>query len=149
MEDVLAEDFAAFQVCRLGGGAEDADPGRSEGIDQTAHQWRFRADDHEVNRVFSNGLENCVGVGRRNRQIGGMAGGAGIAWGDEDIPPITGEFPGEGILATAAPDHQNSFRTVHGASCRHCWFASARATPRRHQQKKTRSPRHGPRGASG
>src|SRR6185503_4015898 len=108
-EQVLAEDLAAFELGRLPGGAEDLQPVVLEEVDDALAERAFGADDREVDGVLLRELEEPLEVVRVDVDALGVLGDSGIAGrrvqlGEEGR---TRNFPGQGVLASAAADEED------------------------------------------
>src|SRR5690606_40824277 len=96
-------------------GAEDVQFAGAEQVDDTGHQRRFRADDGQLHVLFREVRQLLDGQHVDGNVLAlGFGGGARVAGRDEDLldARILRDFPGQGVLATAAADDQYVHRVV-------------------------------------
>lgn len=108
-EDALAEDFAAFELCRGFGGAEDTKAFGLKGIDDSEGQGGFGANDGQIDFGGFDELQKGGDIGGRDGDIGCIQGGASISWGNKDVldSRTLPNFPGHCVFATTVSNHQN------------------------------------------
>ncbi|MNM95823.1 hypothetical protein D3C81_1082820 [compost metagenome] len=109
-QEVLGESLGAFQLgCALGW-AKAVQAAAAEQVDDTGNQRAFRADDGQGD-VFLSEIGQLFQGGNVDVDILalGFGGGAGVAWGNENLfdPWVLGNFPGQGVFTTTATDNQN------------------------------------------
>src|SRR5690606_20583003 len=126
-EEVLGEGLAAFELRGGGGGAEDAQAGFAEAVDDAGDQRAFRTDDGERHAFVAREREQAIDVGRGDVGVAALAfgRGAGVAGGDEHLVHARGlcELPGQGVLASAGADDEDlhawiSLRVPRGSGLR-------------------------------
>ena len=108
VEDLLAEDLAALELGRPGGGTEDSQPGGGEGIDDARHQRRFGPDDGEVDAAILGQFQKPGNIGGGDGHIFGNGRRARVSGGDQHFGAVANQFPGQGVFAAAAANDQNS-----------------------------------------
>ena len=117
-EDLFGEDLAAFQL----GGAfvwpEDPEVPGLKNVHDAGAQWRFGANDGEVDLLLGGERGQGIDVGGRDRHAFGQVGDAGVAGSSKEIrdPPALGEFPDQRVFAPAVSDDED----FHADFSRHC-----------------------------
>ena len=114
VQDLLAENLAALELRRLGGGAEHPQSGGREGIDDAGDERRLRPDDREIDAALLGELHEAGDVGRRHRHVLGDRRRARVAGSHEHLRAVAGQLPGEGMFAAAAAYDQNTAGCGHG-----------------------------------
>ena len=121
-QQVFAKDLASFQLGGRLGRAKNAELFGLKRVNDPFDQRQFGTYNREANLVLLGELNQPGKVGRRDVDILGIQGRAGVTWGDEN--PLHAralpDFPRQGVFASAAADNQD----VHG-------FQSAEDDPNR------------------
>ena len=124
VHDLLAEQLASLKLCGLRCRAKDPQTCSRERIDYSGHERGFRTDHCEIDSPgLSQGHEGGDIVGG-NCNVLGHGRRAGIARRHKYLGPITGQFPGDGMLPTAATNHQNTTRRRWIRAAGSCWHGA-------------------------
>ena len=139
---VLRERLRRLDLCRRGAGAEHRSPLGAKPVRQPAGERHLGADDGEVDAVHIGQVGQAIEIVRRDGQVGGERGGAGIAGRAVEVglgvlPP---DRPAERMFPASAADHQgpHGFWALRNASrarsaarlaASATWVASSRASP--------------------
>ena len=118
MEDLLAEDLAAFELRGLGGRAEDSQSSRREGVDHSCHEWSLGANNREINAPGSGEFDERRNVVGRHRHVLGNRRRAGVPGSNEHLGAVAGQFPGEGMFTAPATDDEHPPGFVQGSTPR-------------------------------
>jgi hypothetical protein len=113
-EEVLGEGLAALQPRGGGGGAEHAQAGGAEQVDDAGHQRRLGADDGQVDVLVAGQFAQAFQVVGLDRHVAalGLERGAGVARRDQHFVHARrlGELPGQRVLAAAGTDDEEFHR---------------------------------------
>jgi len=107
-EQLFAEYFAAFQLGRRLGGAEDPQLGGLEGVHDAVRQRGFWADHGQIDVLGAGELDQPLRITDRDIHILGIRRRSGVAGRDED-PLHTRtlrQLPSQSVFPTAVADHQ-------------------------------------------
>ena len=106
---IFGEGFRAFQLRRAFRWAEDFQPRGAERIHNANHQWRFRANDGQINFLALSKAQQRRNIGDADSHIlqRWFQGGARVTRGDKNGIDFwrLRRFPGQGVLAAAVANN--------------------------------------------
>jgi hypothetical protein len=106
-QQVLAKDFAGFQLGGQLGRAERPQTGGLEGVHNSGRQSRFRADHSEANAILPREVQQPRHIRRWDIDVFAFASRARVAGRDKhtSYARTLGELPRQGVLSAAAANY--------------------------------------------
>ena len=117
-QQLLGEDFTAFQASSSGRRTEDCHAMASQFISQTSNQWSFRSHNSQVDLVFTHELDQSMHIFGCDVQILSINRSPRISWCTVNFldERRLDQFPNQSVLTTARTDNQN----LHRINCPAC-----------------------------
>ena len=115
VQNLFAEQLAAFELGCPGRGAEDAQTGRRECVDDPRHERRLGPHDSEIDAAVTGHAHQCGHVGGGNGNVFRDLCRASIARGHEHLGTVAAQLPGQGMLPSATAHDQHTAGWGHGS----------------------------------